>query len=138
MKLVCSITLYLYQVKKIYVGHSSSFNFRKELYDPLIRSSFYDKYKFILPYGHRDKPIDTKDVIKNCDCMIAEVSFPSTGLGIEIGWANVFERPMLCIHREGMKVSSSLKYVTDNIAQYKDSEDLIKKIDSYLSELFSQ
>lgn len=40
----------------------------------------------------------TKDIIKTCDLMIAEVSLPATGLGIELGWAKAFKVPILCMY----------------------------------------
>jgi len=63
---------------KIFISHSSSYNFKKELYIILRDSQLNKKYEIILPHESNEE-IDTKEIIKNCNLMIAEVSFPSTG-----------------------------------------------------------
>ena len=49
--------------------------------------------------------------IRGCDALIAEVSVPSHGVGYEIGYALAMEKPVLCLAREGRKVS---KMITGN------------------------
>jgi hypothetical protein len=34
-----------------------------------------------------------------CDLVIAEVTTPSLGVGYELGWATVLEKPVLCLYR---------------------------------------
>ena len=72
---------------KIYIGHSSEFNYQDEIYDPIRGSIFNSLHEIILPHEiyKEAKDFITKDIIKSCDLMIAEVSLPSTGLGIELG-----------------------------------------------------
>jgi len=48
----------------------------------------FKNHEIILPHDKRN--LISKDIIKKCNLFIAEVSFPSTGLGIELGWANIF------------------------------------------------
>jgi endonuclease V-like protein UPF0215 family len=60
--------------------------------------------------------------------MIAEVSFPATSLGIELGWAEMLETPVLCVYRKGCKISRSLKAITDDFIEYENPEDLIERI----------
>lgn len=69
--------------------------------------------------------------------MIAEVSFPSTGLGIELPWADSFECPIICIHRKGSKISNSLKIICKNFIEYTSQEDLIKQISNLLEKLWN-
>lgn len=120
---------------KIYIGHSKEFNFKEELYLPLRESKLNSEYEIILPHEvyQEASAFVTKDIIKTCDAMVAEVSFPATGLGIELGWANSFERPIICIYRKGSKISGSLKIVCKNFIEYTDKVDLIKKLGSALS-----
>ena len=60
--------------------------------------------------------------------MIAEVSYPATGLGIELGWADMHKCPIVCIYRSGQKTSGSLKVVTDKFIEYTDKQDMLEKI----------
>lgn len=123
---------------KIYIGHSQEFNFKEELYLPIRESQLNSEHEILLPHEIHQEGNDfiTKDIIKTCDVMVAEVSFPATGLGIEIGWANAFERPIICIHRKGSKISSSLKVVCKNFIEYTNKKDWIEKLDSALSTLW--
>ncbi|MBA4417087.1 MAG: hypothetical protein C0392_04135 [Syntrophus sp. (in: bacteria)] len=34
-----------------------------------------------------------------CDCVVAEVSVPSLGVGYELGRATTLSKPVLCLHR---------------------------------------
>ena len=120
---------------KIYIGHSKELNFKEELYLPIRESQLNSKHEIILPHEFYQEASDfvTKDIIKTCDVMIAEVSFPSTGLGIELGRAESFGCPIICIYRKGSKISGSLKVVCKNFVEYKDKNDLIEKLASTLS-----
>ncbi len=73
---------------KIYIGHSREYNYLEDLYMPLKTSLLFKNHEIILPHDKRN--LISKDIIKKCNLFIAEVSFPSTGLGIELGWANIF------------------------------------------------
>jgi hypothetical protein len=98
---------------KIYIGHSSSFNYQDNLYNPLRNSDLNEKHAIVLPHEDSEEPFNSKDYLKNrCDVFVAEVSEASTGLGIELGWADQYEIPILCIHRESSKPSSSISQVT--------------------------
>ena len=81
----------------------------------------------------RYKPVLSKAIISSeCDLMIAEVSYPSIGLGMELGWAEVARTPVLCVHQKDMDISSSLHMVLKDFIQYVDANDLSNKIDSFL------
>lgn len=113
---------------KIYIGHSTSFDFKKELYEPLRNSELNKLHEITLPHENSDKQFNSKQYLKSCDLMIAEVSFPSTGLGIELGWANLYNTPIVCIYKEGTKPSVAVYAVTDKTIGYSDFKDLIDKI----------
>ena len=95
---------------KIYISHSSEYDF--------------------LP--HEAKTVNTKDIISKYDLVIAEISLPSTGQGIELGWADYTKTPILCMYEEGAKISSSLKYITNEFIEYESVEDMIKKIRNFI------
>jgi len=117
---------------KIYFGHSKSFDFKKELYEPIKNSELNKQHEIIFPH-ETDEFINSKNIVKGCDLVIAEVSYPATGLGIELGWAEMLKTSILCVFRKGCKISGSLKVVTDNFIEYIDSKDLIKKIEKFIS-----
>ena len=115
---------------KIYFGHSKGFDFKNELYKPIRESELNNKYQILFPH-ETDEFFNSKERIKNSDLMIAEVTYPATGLGIELGWAEMIGTPVLCVLRKGNKLSGSLKVVTKDFIEYSDPEDLIKKLEKY-------
>ena len=117
---------------KIYFGHSKKLNFKEELYCTIRESKLNSEHEIIFPH-ESENAFSTKDIIKTCDIMIAEVSFPSTGLGIELGWADSFGRSIICVYQKGAKMSGSLKLVCNNIIEYKDDKDLIDELDQILN-----
>ncbi|MEK7549848.1 MAG: hypothetical protein AAB519_02605 [Patescibacteria group bacterium] len=116
---------------KIFVAHASNFDFIHKLYLPLQNSSLGQKHEFYFPKEKGYETV-TKEVIKSCDLILAEVSLPSTGQGIELGWADIFNIPILCISEEGSSISGSLGFVTKKFITYSDSTDMIEKIETFL------
>ncbi len=119
---------------KIFVSHSKDFDYDNELYKPIRSSSLNSEHEFFLPH-EEERKINTQDIIKGSDLILAEVSLPATGQGIELGWANILNVPILCISKEGTSISRSLKYITDNFIVYTDSADMLNKIDSEIKKL---
>lgn len=116
---------------KIYVSHAKAFDFVNKLYTPLRSSRLNNEHDFFLPY-ESERQENTKDLIKSCDLVIAEVSVPSLGEGIELGWANMLGVPIVCISPQGSKVSKSLQYITKEFIVYENPTDMIEKIELYL------
>ena len=121
---------------KIYVGHSTKYDYKNEIYKPLLDSILSKKVEFILPHN-TDKTFNSKEVIENSNLFIAEISEPSLGLGIEIGRAEMKGKKILCICNDKDKVPSSLKYVNVDVITYSDRNDMIRKIEEYLYKNFS-
>lgn len=112
-------------MKKIYFCHSSEFDYIKELYLPIKGSKLYKENEVILPHDGVGR-VNSKEIIKECDFIIAEVSYQSTGMGIELGWAESFGKEIICIYKAGQKYSKSLCHISKVFLPYKDSDDLLK------------
>jgi len=41
--------------------------------------------------------------LKSCDCLVAEVTIPSLGVGYELGWAVALKKPVLCLYRNHLE-----------------------------------
>ena len=67
--------------------------------------------------------------------MIAEVSHPSTGLGVELGWANSFGVRIICIFQKGCVLSKSLSAVTDKFVEYSNEREMTEGIEEQLKKL---
>jgi len=118
---------------RIYFSHSRNCEYENDFYTP-IRSHFKDSdHELILPHEN-GKDDDTRAILLTCDLLVAEVSHPATGVGIELGRAEASEIPIACIHKAGADPSSSLYRLSDDIWKYDSPEmmlsifdDLIKK-----------
>lgn len=119
----------------IFVTHSSAYDYEHELYLPLRNSILNHKYSFFLPKEGRFDEVITIDYIKNSEVVLAEVSYPSTGQGIELGWANTLQVPIICIYKKETKYSAALSKLTNRFYFYADSRDMIKKIEIALLKL---
>ena len=118
-------------MKNIYVGHSKDFDYNKLLVS-LSKSKISKYFNIVFPHVKSDKPFNSKEFLKTCKYMIAEVSSPSIGIGIELGWANLYGISIICIYRKGSKVSGSLKVITNNIIEYDNEKHLIDKLETLL------
>ncbi len=113
---------------KIYVTHSSNFDYKEDLYKPLRHSELNELHEIFLPHEERAEPVNTRQVIKGSDLVLAEVSFSSTGQGIEIGWADAAGVPIICLYRTGSMVSSSLALVAKEMIGYENVADKLGEI----------
>src|SRR3990167_1351123 len=102
---------------KIYIAHSKDFDYKNELYAPLRDSRLNSQHEIFLPH-ETDQFINTKEIVEKSDMVIAEVSYPATGEGIELGWADSFRIPIVCLYKEGTKPSQSLKAVSETVVAY--------------------
>lgn len=114
----------------IYISHSTKYDYVHKIYEPIKKSNLIKTNFFFFP--HENDVVNLKDRILNSNLMIAEVSLPSVGQGIEIGWADSAKVPVLCIYEKNFKVSNSLKFVTDKFIEYENAEDMISKITNYI------
>ncbi len=119
----------------IYVSHTrnAQYNFVQELYEPLEASNLA---KFIFPHA-TNKYINSKELFQKheCDLLLAECSYPATGQGIEIGWANILNVPIICAYKTGSDVSTSAKNISQYIIEYKASEELVEKLKNLLIQI---
>ncbi len=115
---------------KIYIAHSREFDYENKLYKP-IRNNFNRDDEIILP--HENNINNDRNYYKDIDLMIAEVSYPSTGLGIELGWAYDDNIPLYCIYNNEKSISSSINAITNNLYEYNNEEEMIEIIDNIIN-----
>ena len=108
---------------KIYVSHSSAFDYKTELYDPL-KAIAAEQCELYLPHQTQITAHNTRKVIASSDLFFAEVSYPSTGQGIEIAWADAADIPIVCFHEQSAKISSSLKLICCAFYAYKNRQNM--------------
>lgn len=119
---------------KIYLSHSTQYDFLNELYRPLQASPLNTKHEIIyfLSDDSPDKTKNSKEVIRTSDVVIADVSIRSIGIGMELGWADAFEKRIILIHQKEAQLSKYLKLLTEEIISYESSQDLVRQLEQIL------
>lgn len=118
---------------KIFVAHSGELNFQDELYFPIRNSELNNKYDFFLPHEN-GREVNTKEEIRSSDLVVAEVSYSSMGEGIELGWADMLGKEIICFHKDSEKPSKWLRMISEEFISYKDSSDFIQKLEKRLAQ----
>jgi len=116
------------KLKRIYIGHSKDWDYQSGLYRPIKESILNNNYIIIFPHTPKGEEFVSERDLKKVDLFVAEVSLPSTGLGIELGFAHLFKIPILCIHRVGTTVRSSVKRLNCEIYEYAEIDEVVNVI----------
>ena len=110
---------------KIYFAHSNKLDFKNDYYAPIKESELLKNHELIFPH-ETEEWVNSKEIIKNCDLFVAEISYSGTGLGIELGWASAYGKKIVCVYRDGVNTLQSIKAVTDKFFTY--TKDNLAKI----------
>ena len=116
---------------KIYISHSSKYDYKNKIYNPIKQSNLVRENTLFFPHDD-NKIVNTKEMIANYDLVIAEVTLPATGQGIELGWADYAKTPIVCLYEKGAKISSSLKFITNDFIEYESEIYMINQISKYV------
>jgi hypothetical protein len=112
---------------KIFVSHSTKSNFEDELYKPLRDSELAAENEFVFPH-ETGAQIVIKDVIRDCDLVIAECTQTDFEQGLELGWANGAYVTTVCFYKTGTQIPESLHAVSENVIAYDSVDSILQKI----------
>lgn len=128
-------------MKKIYFASAlthASPEFRQSIAD--IKRRLAHKFEMLDYYGV-DRDGDARAVylhdsenIKACDLLIAECSYPSHGVGIEIGLALQMSKPVLAVALADAKVSRMLMGIDNALFTFKRYKDM-KELEKILQDI---
>ena len=120
-------------MKNVYVAHSRSFNFKHELYKPLRESSLNKRFNIILPHEYSDGLYSSKHFFEHqCNIMLFEASYPTTGGGIELGWADVYKVPIIALYRKDVELKESVRALAMLSLPYDSSQHMISLLEKTL------
>ena len=90
-----------------------------------------------------DRGIYTQDItwVQECDVVIAEVSIPSLGVGYEVAYALLIDKPVLGIFEENRVISAMISGNTSpnlTLRSYKSIPELLFQIRDYFKSLSKQ
>ena len=83
-----------------------------------------------------DRFVNDRDLewLRSCDCLVAEVTIPSLGVGYEIGKATEWSKPVLCLFRPDAGRSLSAMIAGSpgvRVREYTTPEDLKRTLREY-------
>ena len=90
--------------------------------------------------GMSEQEIFMRDVggIQQCDCLVAEVSVHSIGVGYEICYAVGLEKPVLCVYERDSNVSAMVLGNKEVVAQsYNDLDELRQIVQGFVGSVES-
>ncbi len=76
--------------------------------------------------------------LQSSAAVISEISTPSLGVGYEIAWAVQHATPVLCLFREGLRISKMITGIPTGcatVAAYRDVDELDRHVDRFLLRL---
>lgn len=82
-----------------------------------------------------DEDIFNKDIayIDECECLVADVTIPSVGVGYEICYAALMGKNVLCVYRDDANVSAMVRGNKQVLsAPYRNMEELEKSLTLHL------
>lgn len=117
---------------KIYFIHSSKIDYKNLLYRFVLSSSVCMFHELMLPQTKKYQTKYVKDLIKDADIIIADVSQPSFGLNLEIKWALKSEKPIKFISLNGI-IPKKYRKLMENIELANETKSLISIIESFIN-----
>lgn len=90
--------------------------------------------------GMSEQEIFMRDVggIQQCDCLVAEVSVHSIGVGYEICYAVGLEKPVLCVYERDSNVSAMVLGNEGVVVQsYTDPDELRQIVQGFVGSVES-
>ena len=77
-----------------------------------------------------------KNCVESCDLMIAEVSYPSIGLGMELAFAVTNNKPILAVAKNNAKVSRMIMGICHpkfQFIRYDDTKEIPAILDQFIA-----
>jgi len=119
---------------KVYIAHSSQFDYKNKLYKPLRASKLNEEHELFFPQDGKGEEL-SRHVIEEGDALVAEVSAPSLGTGIEMGWADAAGVPVIAMYEEWDTPSFSIDHVVTERFSYESPEDMVRKLAAALEKI---
>ena len=116
---------------KIYFIHSTKIDYKNLIYRSVINSQVCLKHELMLPYTEEYKTKYVKDLIKEADLIIVEVSNPTLALKYELNVVKKVTKPILYLSLQNelpknlIKLVPNIEYTSENKTYIQTIEDFI-------------
>lgn len=120
---------------KLFIAHASAFPYEEKVYAPVRGLCERDGHEAVFPQDGAYGPRNWRESITGADAFVLDASVPSTGAGIEAGWASAAGVPVIAVHEKGSVPSTVVAYIAAAIVEYDGPEDLSAKLGRALASL---
>ncbi|MDD2505582.1 MAG: hypothetical protein PHF21_04890, partial [Bacilli bacterium] len=117
---------------KVYFIHSNKMDYKNLLYRYILSSPVAIVHELMLPQTKKYQDKYVKDLLNSADIVIAEVSFPSFLLKLELKWALKSGKPIKYISLNNI-ISKKLKKVVPEIEMITDENTLTNIIENFIT-----
>lgn len=117
----------------IYFIHSDKMDYNNLIYKSVLSSKVCLEQNIILPYTKENNNKYAKDLIKNADLIIADVSSPSFGLDLELKWLSKLDKKTLYISITNSIPKKYQKRIKE-IKMYDNNHSYISLIEDFIKE----
>lgn len=107
-------------------------SFDRQLKKFLKQNFGIEAYSFVFDFKNKT---DNKTLMKlalekinESDLLLAELSYKSIGIGLEVGYAKAKGKRIIYIHRVGTELSTTMDGICDIRVEYKDISDLLVQL----------
>ncbi len=129
-------------MKRVFLAAPFTFNFEAEFLDHIEEFLMGLGYSVIVPHDFANDDVSDEEIrrqihtdlaqVENSDILIADVTKPSHGVGMEILHAHKLGKRVILIAQSGTRISSMARVHSHNTLEYNNSEELKQKLESCL------
>jgi len=118
---------------KVYIIHSDKVNYKEEIYKPLLEKGLMNDFFLILPLSEKYKSTYIKDLMKDSDIIICDLTKSNFFLNLELKTANKLNKPIYYFIKNDDK--NIKKYKIDNLTVYNNKEEFSVLVSNMLYSL---
>ena len=112
--------------------HAKEGDYVNELYIPIKENNSLQSHTIILPHDG-DVSVNSRQTLQDVDIFFAEVSYPATGLWIELWFAALYGTTIVCFSRKWVKIAWSLRYICKDFFEYEDADTMIHHLEERIA-----
>lgn len=120
----------------IFFSHPNREDYINEVYPALRESPICQGVNLVLPHENSTEPIHSLQVLQNHRpniILFADITGKRFGVGTEVGMAKALEIPIHALIKTGSDLSSSGKFLADQLHWYSTTADLVKIVEASIS-----
>lgn len=118
---------------KVYIMHSDKIDYKEEIYRPLLRENLMEDFFLILPLSNRYSENYVKELIKESDLIICDLTKSNIFLNLEMKWANKENKEIYYFIKKDDKQMKKFDRLKPNI--YNDKEEFASLVKTLLNSL---